>query len=366
VLDPTNTSSSYNAFVAEVERRFSSGLQFRFNYAFSKNMDDSSGGIRFPIPNNSFNNSSLDLPLLRAQDAYNTQNDKSVANSNTPHIINLTGLYDLPFGRGKKFFSGGGWKDHVIGGWNLNGLARLRSGLPISVPLGIGNSFDLGTPGGAQRPDRIAGVPLLNPDWTRENSWRGVPYINPRAFAFPEPGRIGNAARNLDAYYPWVRTIDMSVFKRFAPFENKRRFFELRAEVFNAFNMKMYTPNPNITGLLTGGNQNALTTGTSPNFTAVPNVENRFGNLRAPGVWDAVIAKFNGVPVDTAIAALPGPGANGVGCPANATELGATNQTRALSPACVARTLNLQGGFGRMNANTIQPRIVQFALKFYF
>ncbi len=366
VLDPTNTSSSYNAFVAEVERRFSSGLQFRFNYAFSKNMDDSSGGIRFPIPNNSFNNSSLDLPLLRAQDAYNTRNDKSVANSNTPHIINLTGLYDLPFGRGKKFFSGGGWKDHVIGGWNLNGLARLRSGLPISVPLGIGNSFDLGTPGGAQRPDRIAGVPLLNPDWTRENSWRGVPYINPRAFAFPEPGRIGNAARNLDAYYPWVRTIDMSVFKRFAPFENKRRFFELRAEVFNAFNMKMYSPNPNIASLLTGGNQNALTTGTSPNFTAVPNVENRFGNLRAPGVWDAVIAKFNGVPVDTAIAALPGPGANGVGCPANATELGATNQTRALSPACVARTLNLQGGFGRMNANTIQPRIVQFALKFYF
>lgn len=57
------------------------------------------------------------------------------------------------------------------------------------------------------------------------------------------------------------------------------------------------------------------------------------------------------------------------GCPANATELGATNQTGSLSPACVARTLSLttgQGGFGRMNANTVQPRIWQFALKFYF
>jgi hypothetical protein len=366
VLDPTNTSSSYHAFVAEIERRFSSGLQFRFNYAFSKNLDDSSGGIRFPIPNNSFNNSSLDIPLLRAQDAYNTRNDKSVGATNTPHIINMTALYDLPFGRGRKFFAGGGWKDHIIGGWNVNGLGRLRSGFPLAVPLGIGNAFDLGTPGGAQRPDMISGVPLVNPDWTRENAWRGVPYINPRAFAVPEPGRYGNAPRNLDAYFPWVRTLDMSVFKRITPFENRRRYFELRAEVFNVLNMKNYSPNPNITGVLTGAAQNPLTTGTSPNFNTVPNVQNRFANLRAPGVWDAVVAKFNGVPVDTAIAALPGPGANGVGCPANAPELGAANQTGSLSPACVARSLNVTGGFGRMNANTIQSRIVQFALKFYF
>ncbi len=366
VLDPTNTSSSYNAFVAELERRFSTGLQFRFNYAFSKNLDDSSGGIRFPVPNNSFNNSSLDIPLLRAQDPYNTRNDRSVAATNAPHIINLSGGYDLPFGRGMRWASGGGWKDHVVGGWNMNGLARFRSGFPLAVPLGIGNSFDLGTPGGTQRPDMITGVPLVNPDWNRENAWRGVPYINPRAFAVPEPGRRGNAPRNLDAYYPWVSSIDMSVFKRFMPFENRRRYFEFRAEVFNVLNLKQYTPNPNITGLLTGANQNPLTTGTSPNFTAVPNVQNRFGNLRAPGVWDAVIAKFNGTPVDTAIAGLPGPGAGGVGCPANAPELGAANQTGSLSPACVARSLNLQGGFGRMNANTIQPRIIQFALKFYF
>jgi hypothetical protein len=318
------------------------------------------------VPNNSFNNSSLDIPLLRAQDPYNTRNDRSVAATNAPHIINLSGLYDLPFGTGKRWASGGGWKDHVVGGWNINGLARFRSGFPLAVPMGIGNAFDLGTPGGSQRPDRIAGVPLINPDWTRENAWRGVPYINPRAFAVPEPGRLGNAPRNLDAYYPWVNTIDMSVFKRFTPFENRRRYFELRAEVFNVLNLKQYTPNPNITGLLTGANQNPLTTGTSPNFTAVPNVQNRFGNLRAPGVWDAVIAKFNGTPVDNAIAGLPGPGPGGVGCPANAPELGAANQTGALSPACVARSLNIQGGFGRMNANTVQPRIVQFALKFYF
>jgi hypothetical protein len=369
LLNPTEANATYHAGVVEVERRFSRGLQFRANYTFSKNIDESSGGIFFPIPNNSFNNSGLDLGIQRNQNPYDRRSEKSVASTNTPHIFNLTGLWDLPFGRGQRFFSAGGWKDSFIGGWNLNGLMRIRSGLPVSIPLGIANSLDTGTPGGTLRPDMISGVPLRNPDWTRENAWRGVPYVNPRAFAVPEPGRYGNAPRNLDFYYPTVTTFDASVFKRFFISESRRRYFELRAEVFNALNMKQYVPNSNVAGynVLTGAAQNLLLSGASPNQTPVPGVvENRYANLRAPGVWDAIIAKSQGTPVDTAIGALPGPGAGGVGCPANATELGGTNQTRALSPACVARALNLGGSFGRMQANTIQPRIWQFALKFYF
>ncbi len=365
LLDPTNTNAIYNAFVVETERRFSNGLQFRFNYTRSRALDNSSGGIRFPIPNNSFNNSGLDVGILRNQNPYDVRQEWSISSTNTPNIINMVGLWDIPFGKGKRFWNGGGWKDHMIGGWNLNGLARLRNGAPVSVPLGLANSFDIGTPGGSLRPDIIAGVPLINPDWTRENSWRGVPYINPRAFAVPDPGRYGNAPRNLDAYHPWIQTFDLSVFKRIAPWENKRRFFELRAEAFNVLNRKMYVANPNISPVLSGANQNPLVTGTSPNFVPVQGVQNRFANLRAEGVWDAIIAKAFGTPVDSAIAALPGPGPGGFGCPANAAELGASNQTRSLSPACVARSLNL-GGLGRMNANSVSPRIIQFALKFYF
>ena len=368
VLDPTTNNATYHAAVIELERRFARGLQFRANYTFSKNIDDSSGGIRFPIPNNSFNNSGLDVGILRNQNPYNRAQDRSVASTNTPHILNLTGLWDLPFGRGKKFLSGGGWKEHLVGGWNLNGLARFRSGFPVSVPLGIGNSLDIGVPGGSLRPDMIQGVPLINPDWTRENSWRGVPYINPRAFAMPEPGQWGNAPRNLDVYYPRVQNFDASIFKRFRPFENSKRYFELRAEAFNLLNMKQYQPNPNIASLLSGANQNPLLVGTSPNFTPVPVVQNRYANLRAPGVWDAIINRSLGVATDTAIAQLPGPGPGNVGCPANAPELGAANQTQSLSPACTARALSLGGGFGRMNANSIQvpARTWQFALKFYF
>lgn len=366
LLNPTDANATYHAGVVEVERRFSRGLQFRANYTWSKNIDDSSGGITFPIPNNSFNNSGLDVGILRNQNPYDRAQDRSVAATNTPHTLNLVGLWDLPFGRGKKFFNNGGWKEQIIGGWNLNGLARLRSGLPISVPLGIANSFDIGTPGGSLRPDLIAGVPIVNPDWTRENAWRGVPYINPRAFAMPEPGQYGNAPRNFDAYYPNVYTFDLSVFKRFYVSESRRKYFELRGEVFNALNMKQYVPNPNIASLLTGAAQHPLLTGTSPNFVVQQGVQNRYANLRAPGVWDALIARSQGVNVDEAIAQLPGPGPNGLGCPANAAELGAGNQRTPLSPACTARALTLNSSFGRLNANSIQPRIWQFALKFYF
>jgi hypothetical protein len=374
VLNPTEANATYHAAVVEVERRFSQGLQFRANYTFSKNIDDSSGGISFPIPNNSFNNSGLDLGIVRNQNPYNRAADRSVSSTNTPHIFNLTGLWDLPFGRGRKLFNGGGWKDAFISGWNLNGLARLRSGLPVAVPLGIANSLDTGTPGGTLRPDMISGVPLRNPDWTRENAWRGTPYINPRAFAVPEPGQYGNAPRNLDFYWPSVKTFDSSVFKRFYLTESRRKFFELRAEVFNILNMKQYLPNSNVASnaqqILTGAAQNPLLVGTSPNQVPVQGtVENRYANLRVNGVWDAIIARSQGVNPDTAIANLPGPGAGGLGCPANATELGATNQTRALSPACVARALTLPtggGAFGRLQANNVQPRIWQFALKFYF
>ncbi len=359
----TNTSSTYHALVIEAERRFSRGLQFRFNYTYSKGIDDSSGGISFPIPNNSFNNSALDFPIIRSQNPYDTRQDRSISSTNTPNIFNFIALWDVPFGKGRKFFNGGGWKDYLIGGWNINGLARMRNGFPASVPLGLSNSFDLGTPGGSLRPDMIQGVPLRNPDWTRENAWTGVPFVNPRAFAFPEPGMRGNAPRNLDLYNPWVRTFDFSVFKRISLGENKRRYFELRGEIFNVLNMKQYTPNPNLSNLLSGAAQHPLLTGTSPNFTPVPGVQNRYAALRSAGVWDAIIAKSQGTPVDAAIANLPGPGGT-TGCPANAAELSASNRTQPLSPACTARALNL--ALGRLNANTIAPRIVQFAIKFYF
>lgn len=362
VLNPSNSASTYHALTAEFERRFYQGVQIRFNYTWSKLMDDSSGGINFPLPNNSFNNPTGDVPLTRNQNPYDSRSERSVGATDIPHAFNLVTFWELPFGRGKKFLNTGGPLNWVLGDWQLGSLGRARAGFPISVGLGQGNALDTGIPGGTVRPTINPGVPLINPEWTKENALF-VPYVNPRAFLWPEIGTYGNAARNYgSARLPWVQTFDLNLSKRIRPFRNERRYFEFRTEIFNVFNRKALDRSTGTNVNLFGaGTQNSLLTNTNQ---PIPSVQNRFRNLGAQGVWDALIAKFNGTAVDTAIATLPGPGAGGVGCPSNAAELSST--TAALSPACVARTLSLNGNFYRLEQNTVQPRTIQFALKFYF
>jgi hypothetical protein len=359
----TGSSSTYHALITEVERRFSRGVQFRFNYTFSRNTDDTSGGINFPIPNNSFNNATGDVPLLRNQNPYDQRSERAPAATDTPHIFNMLGFWDIPVGRGKKFLNGGGWVSHIVGDWQLSGLGRVRSGYPVTVGLGQGNSLDIGIPGGAVRPSIVPGVPLVNPDWNRDNAIFNS-YVNPRAFGWPDPGTYGNAARNYTVRLPWAQTLDLSIAKRIRPWKDERRYFELRGEFFNVLNHKVYDSNINNLSLISAGSQNALLSGSIPSQTPIAGVTNRFANLTAPGVWDAIIARSQGIPTDTAIAALPGPGTGGVGCPSNAAELTRTGNT--LSPACTARTIGLNGSFYRLNANTVSSRIVQLAIKFYF
>jgi Carboxypeptidase regulatory-like domain len=384
LVNATGGASTYHAGTFEIERRFHRGLQFRFNYTWSKAMDDGSGGIRFPFPNNSFNNCSVDLPCSRAQ-AVNSRDERAIADYDTPHIFNLVTLWELPFGKGRKFFNRGGAVEAVAGGWQLNTIGRLRSGYPIAVGLGRGNSLNLGIGGGSQRPDLIAGAPLRNPDWTPENA-AFTSYVNPRAFAWPDPGKGGNSPRNHSILrLPWVDTFDTSLFKRFHPFGEGKRFFEFRAEVFNIFNNRTFSPGGVQTNLFSGGDQNQLINalpngGTAANVfgpvvtTNGAPVGNRYRNLSAPGVWDALIAKSRGVAVDAAIAALPGPGPNGVGCPANAPELARSTGTGAaqrfnggsLSPACTAREITMNGNFYVLNHNGTRSRTFQLSLKFYF
>jgi hypothetical protein len=363
VINPSNSASTYHALTAEVIRSFYRGLQFRFNYAWSRFIDDSSGGINFPVPNNSFNNATGDIGLTRNQNPFNSRSERAPSATDTPHVFNVVTFWDLPVGPGKRWLNGRNWVSRLAGDWQISTLGKARAGYPLSVALGQGNALDLGLPGGTQRPDRVPGEPLQNPGWTPENAWF-TSFVNPRAFSWPAPGQYGNAARNISqARLPWVQTFDLSLMKRIRPWKEDRRYFELRAEVFNFFNHKVLDRGTGTaTSLFSTGAQNALLTGGTNQ--PIAGVQHRFANLGAPGVWDAIIQKQLGAAVDTAIASLPGPGSGGVGCPATAAELSSTTAT--LSPACTARTLSVPNNFYVLNANTVSPRTIQFALKFYF
>ena len=121
-------NANYNALQVNIRKRASHGLQFDFNYTYSKSIDLSSdaeriaawGGLGGQIIN------AWDPNALRA-----------VSDFDTTHQFNANWIYELPFGRGKALGkSAGGALDAVVGGWQLSGLARWSSGFPVNINSG--------------------------------------------------------------------------------------------------------------------------------------------------------------------------------------------------------------------------------------
>ena len=129
--------SNSHSFQAELERRYSNGLAFQLFYTFSRVLTTndtngfSSGGARFDntagrtlVPENS---QILGSPSL----SFKERLDLVYYNSGQvpPQRVRWNAIYDLPFGRGKKFGDGAsGALNHVLGGWQVASIGTWRSG----------------------------------------------------------------------------------------------------------------------------------------------------------------------------------------------------------------------------------------------
>ncbi|HET6669817.1 MAG TPA: hypothetical protein VFH15_06255, partial [Pyrinomonadaceae bacterium] len=110
----------YHSLQAEVRRRFSQGFHLQANYTFQKTLTDASGvgQTRFE-PN---------LTNLFPELEY------SRADYDATHVFNLNSIYELPFGRGKRFFSdGSSFVDRLVGGWQVSSIVQIATGAPISI-----------------------------------------------------------------------------------------------------------------------------------------------------------------------------------------------------------------------------------------
>jgi hypothetical protein len=117
--------SRYNAGTISIRQRLGRSLTFDFNYTLSHSLDDASG----VQTGGGFGALFIQNPI-RQHDWY--------ANSDFDirHLINANSIWELPFGRGRKYFSGtNNVTDAVIGGWRLSGIFRWNSGLPIGTPF---------------------------------------------------------------------------------------------------------------------------------------------------------------------------------------------------------------------------------------
>jgi hypothetical protein len=238
VLGVTNDNSIYHAGTASLERRFANGIGARFNYTFSKSIDTGSDSTN--DQQNQFN-----WGFTKIQTPGDLKANRSVSLFDSRHRLNLTMNSELPFGKGKAFLNQGRLLNHIVGGWSLNAVGSLYSGRPFPPTLGDTNGIPALSGVNVVRPDLILGEPAINPLWTREGA-SNIPYFNPMAFGRPAYGKTGSAPRTLDwMRTPWQPGLNASAAKNIFPFENRKRYIQLRFEAFNVLNHTWFTTNPN-------------------------------------------------------------------------------------------------------------------------
>lgn len=155
--------STYNAFQAKLERRFRNGLNLLASYTFSKTLTNADSAI--PVFSGFQSNE------FAAQNPFNPQSQKALSFQDTPHMLVLSYLYELPAGPGKKYLSHG-VASKVLGGWEIGGVQRYQSGTPT-----VFNTNAESPPGtdGAFRYDILPGVPLLAPNHASFNPSLSIP-----------------------------------------------------------------------------------------------------------------------------------------------------------------------------------------------
>ncbi len=127
-------NASYNALQMTLRHGMTHGVQFDFNYTYSKSIDLASDAERI-APASQI--SSLNNIIINA---WNPQQERGVSSYDATHQLNANWIAELPFGRGRAIGGGAGSSlNSVIGGWQLSGLFRWTSGFPVNVDNGYSN-----------------------------------------------------------------------------------------------------------------------------------------------------------------------------------------------------------------------------------
>jgi hypothetical protein len=256
----TEGASHYHALQTKAEKRFSGGLSFLATYTWSQVRSDARDLL---------NGGSVSGYRAPGVPGMGIKADYALAPFDVRNVVHLSGTYELPFGNGRKYMTGGNAAENaLLGGWSVVWSAALQGGQPVGIACPTGVAAGLGC-----QSIKIDGQdPYAGPHNVTQ-------FFNPKAFTQPcvlGPGGAptnsptgcvpltGNAALGgiAELEGPGFHRLDFSAFKEF-PFHDRFRF-QFRAEMFNIFNH----PNFNAPGF--GGNGVVAIPGalnfTNPNF----------------------------------------------------------------------------------------------------
>ena len=218
--------STFHALETSFEHRFNKGLFMLVSYTFAKLISGSNGEDA---------NRTSDGAV---QNQYNRRLDKAVANQDTPHNLRVSYVYDLPFGKGRKWMTTAHpIAQGILGGWKVSAIHTYVSGTPLVVNCSQ-NFFGAGSNARCSFAPGVAdgSVPLINPQWSSDKSVAfSVPYLNKAAFILPANMVYGDTPRRMSYLRtPWTINEDLAVLKDFKLSEKFN--LELRASGSNAFN----------------------------------------------------------------------------------------------------------------------------------
>lgn len=214
---------NYNGLQILLDKRFRSGFAYMVNYTYSKSIDIGCSGW-------------YGVEGCSIQDPYKFNNDRSVSGFDLTQVATMNFVYDMPFGKGKRFSTNTA-ADHVLGGWRVNGIIRLSSGQPYNLQI----NGDLANTGNNNylRLNFNGNPRLDNPTTGR--------WFDTSAVSAPANFTFGNSGRFRMRSDGW-ENFDLSLFREFGlGFLGEGRRLELRVEGFNMFNHPVYaSPNANL------------------------------------------------------------------------------------------------------------------------
>jgi hypothetical protein len=216
-------SSIYHALLFTAERRLSSGVAVLASYTFGKLISDSA-----IVPSN-FGAVEVGSDNGYQNGKFNRKAERSVDPTDVAQRLVLSGIVELPFGKGKHWNFHNPLAARLTGGWQLNLISTIQGGLPLAV-RGASNNL-------ANRPNSTGvSAKLDNP--TADRWFDTSQFVNPPNFTY------GNVGRTLpDVRGPGIVDFDLSVIKDTAISERLK--LQFRAEAFNFVNHRNLG-NPNV------------------------------------------------------------------------------------------------------------------------
>jgi hypothetical protein len=180
--------SSYNAMLVSLNRRFRQGFNLQASYTWSKTLTDADSTIPFSYVSGN--------QLEQGQGSGNLKLDKAVSAQDTHQQFSLSYLYQLPFGKGRKFLNDNRALDLLIGGWQVGAIQRYQSGQPIGFGCASGIPYYQNCITFTQGPDAPNGAYASaaykknknGPSYFNQESWFKPAYRAPFTNSTTDPG----------------------------------------------------------------------------------------------------------------------------------------------------------------------------------